>query len=85
MSDTIDAIDAIARDAALRAAMQALCNPAIADAIARRSAEGAAIIRLIHDLAPLADARPSLLDRIDGDALLQVLADAIGCHVEAIH
>lgn len=45
---------------------------------AQRSVEGNAALRIIQDIAPLAQAKPRLLDRIDEDGLLEVLIDARG-------
>lgn len=49
-----------------------------AAAMAQRSAEGAAVVRLIADIAPLAEAKPRLMDRIDEDALVEALHLARG-------
>lgn len=45
---------------------------------AQRSGEGTAAMRLIEDLAPMAQFKPRLMDRIDDDGLIEVLAAARG-------
>lgn len=45
---------------------------------AQKSSEGTAALRVIEDLAPLAQYKPRLLDRIDDDGLIEVLAAARG-------
>ena len=49
-----------------------------AAAMAQRSAEGAAVVRLIADITPLAELKPRLLDRIDEDGLVEALHLARG-------
>lgn len=49
-----------------------------AAAMAQKSAEGAAIVRLLADIAPLAEFKPRLMDRIDEDAMVEALAEARG-------
>lgn len=49
-----------------------------AAAAAQRSMEGTAAMRVIQDIAPLAQLKPRLVDRIDEDGLIEVLADARG-------
>lgn len=49
-----------------------------AAAMAQRSTEGAAITRLLADLAPMAELNPRYLDRIDPDATLEALHAARG-------
>ena len=49
-----------------------------AAAAAQRSTEGNAALRLLQDIGPLAQLKPRLLDRIDEDGMLEVLADARG-------
>lgn len=49
-----------------------------AAAMAQRSAEGAAVVRLIADIAPLAELKPRLADRIDDDGLIEALHLARG-------
>jgi hypothetical protein len=49
-----------------------------AAAMAQRSAEGAAIVRLLADVSPLAQFKPRVLDRISEDDLVEALAEARG-------
>lgn len=49
-----------------------------AAAMAQRSAEGAAIVRLLADVSPLAELKPRLIDRISEDDLVEALAEARG-------
>jgi len=49
-----------------------------AAAAAQRSTEGNAALRVLEDIAPLMQIKPRLGDRIDEDALLEVLGDARG-------
>lgn len=49
-----------------------------AAAMAAKSAEGAATMRLIADLTPLAQFKPRVLDRISADDAVEVLAEARG-------
>lgn len=49
-----------------------------AAAMAQKSAEGAAIVRLVQDIAPLAQLKPRLVERIDEDAMVELLAEARG-------
>ena len=49
-----------------------------AAAMAAKSAEGAATMRLIQDLTPLAQFKPRVLDRISADDAVEVLAEARG-------
>ncbi|MEO0682901.1 MAG: portal protein [Pseudomonadota bacterium] len=49
-----------------------------AAAMAQRSAEGAATVRLIEDVGRLAEVDPSIADRFDADAALDVLQEARG-------
>ncbi|SFI60601.1 portal protein [Albimonas pacifica] len=49
-----------------------------AAAMAARSAEGAATVRLLTDLAPLAQTNPRVWDRLSEDDIVEVLAEARG-------
>lgn len=49
-----------------------------AAAAAAKSAEGAGAVRLIESIAPLVQIKPRLADRLDEDALIEVLRDAYG-------
>jgi hypothetical protein len=49
-----------------------------AAAMAQRSAEGAAIVRFLGDIAPLAEMKPRLLDRLSEDDLIERLHEARG-------
>lgn len=49
-----------------------------AAAVAQKSADGAAAVRLLADIGPLAAANPRYLDRIDPDATVEVLHEARG-------
>lgn len=49
-----------------------------AAAMAAKSAEGAATMRLIADLAPMAAIKPRVMDRISADDMVEVLAEARG-------
>lgn len=49
-----------------------------AAAMAQRSAEGAAAVRVIEDIAPLAQIDPRYMDRINPDGLFEVLMQARG-------
>ena len=49
-----------------------------AAALAQRSADGAAALRVIQDVVPLAQLKPRMLDRISEDDLLEVLVAARG-------
>ncbi len=49
-----------------------------AAAQAQRSAEGASVIRLVNDLAPLAQIKPRLMDRLSADDLVETLHEARG-------
>lgn len=49
-----------------------------AAAMAERSSQGASTIRLLNDITPLAQARPEVMDRIDTDGAVEVLAEARG-------
>lgn len=49
-----------------------------AAAMAQRSAEGAAIVRLLADVSPLAEFKPRVLDRLSEDDLVEALAEARG-------
>lgn len=49
-----------------------------AAAMAQRSAEGAALGRLLADISPLAEFKPRMMDRIDDDALFEALHLARG-------
>jgi hypothetical protein len=49
-----------------------------AAAMAQRSAQGAAAVRVIEDIAPLASLDPRYMDRIDPDGLFEVLMQARG-------
>lgn len=49
-----------------------------AAAAAQRSTEGNAALRVLEDVSPLIGIKPRISDRIDEDALLEVLADARG-------
>ena len=49
-----------------------------AAAMAQRSAEGAAAVRVIEDVAPLAQIDPRYMDRLDPDGLFEVLMQARG-------
>lgn len=45
---------------------------------AQKASEGAAIMRFVESVAPVAQAKPDVLDNIDGDAMVRALADAFG-------
>lgn len=47
-------------------------------ALAAKSREGAAISRLLNDLAPLAQLQPRVMERLDPDGLVEALAEARG-------
>jgi len=49
-----------------------------AAAMAQRSSEGAAVVRLLADLAPLTEIKPRVMERINADDLVEVLAAARG-------
>lgn len=49
-----------------------------AAAMAQKSAEGAAIVRLVQDIAPLAQLKPRLVERLDEDGLIEALHEARG-------
>lgn len=49
-----------------------------AAAAAQKASEGTALMRILEDIGPLAQAKPRLLDRIDEDGLLETLIDARG-------
>lgn len=49
-----------------------------AAAMAQKSAEGAAIMRILQDISPLIQLKPRLADRIDEDALIEALHEARG-------
>jgi len=49
-----------------------------AAAMAQRSAEGAAMARIVQDIAPLAELKPRLLDRFDEDAYVELMVEARG-------
>lgn len=49
-----------------------------AAAMAQKSTEGAAVVRVLSDVMPLAQVDPRAMDRIDIDATLEVLAEARG-------
>ena len=49
-----------------------------AAAMAAHSAEGAATVRLLSDLGPLAQVKPDVLDRLSEDDIVEVLAEARG-------
>lgn len=49
-----------------------------AAAMAQRSAEGAAAVRVIEDIAPLAQIDPRYMDRVDPDGLFETLMQARG-------
>ncbi|PZQ99926.1 MAG: hypothetical protein DI533_04660 [Cereibacter sphaeroides] len=49
-----------------------------AAAVAQKSAQGVAAVRILEDIAPLMQVKPEMLDRIDPDGLLEVLMDARG-------
>lgn len=49
-----------------------------AAAMAQRSTEGTAIVRVLQDLSPLAQVKPRLFDRIDDDDLVEALFEARG-------
>lgn len=49
-----------------------------AAAMAQRSAEGAAVNRILADISPLASIKPRLMDRIDEDGMLEALVAARG-------
>ncbi|MDF2235380.1 portal protein [Albimonas sp. CAU 1670] len=49
-----------------------------AAAMAAKSAEGAATVRLLADLTPLAQIKPRVLDRLSEDDVVEVLAEARG-------
>lgn len=49
-----------------------------AAAAAQKSAEAASMVRIVNDIAPLAQAKPRLMDRIDADGYIEALAEARG-------
>lgn len=49
-----------------------------AAAMAAKSAEGAAVVRLLTDLAPLAQVNPRVFDRLSEDDVVEVMAEARG-------
>lgn len=49
-----------------------------AAAMAQRSSEGAAVVRLLQDLTPLAEIKPRVLDRLSEDDIVDVLGEARG-------
>jgi len=49
-----------------------------AASMAQKSTEGAAVVRILQDVSPLMETDPRYLDRIDPDAVLEVLAEARG-------
>ena len=49
-----------------------------AASMAQKSAEGAAVIRVLEDITPLMGVKPRLADRIDDDGLIEALAEARG-------
>lgn len=49
-----------------------------AAALAQKSAEGAAIMRIFADISPLIGVKPRLADRLDDDALIEALHEARG-------
>lgn len=49
-----------------------------AAAMAQKSMEGAAVTRFISTLAPLAEMKPRIMDRIDEDALVEMMQEANG-------
>lgn len=49
-----------------------------AAAAAQQAAEAASMVRIVNDIAPLAQAKPRLLDRIDPDGYIEALAEARG-------
>jgi hypothetical protein len=55
-----------------------------AAAMAAKSAEGAAVARLIQDVTPLGGAKPRLMDRLSEDDLVEILADARGVPARAL-
>lgn len=55
-----------------------------AAAMAQKSAEGAAIIRLVQDVAPLIEVKPRIADRLDEDALIEALQEARGAPARLI-
>ncbi|HMO07038.1 MAG TPA: portal protein [Paracoccaceae bacterium] len=55
-----------------------------AAAAAQRSVEGNAALRILQDIAPLAQLKPRLLDRLDEDGLLETLVEARGAPARMI-
>ncbi|MEM9782162.1 MAG: portal protein [Pseudomonadota bacterium] len=55
-----------------------------AASMAAKSAEGAAIVRLLADLTPLADIKPEVMDRISPDDAVERLAEARGVPAEVL-
>lgn len=51
---------------------------------AQRSVEGNAALRILQDIAPLAQIKPRLMDRIDEDGLLETLIEARGAPARMI-
>lgn len=49
-----------------------------AAAMAQRSAEGAAVVRVLQDIGPLAELKPRLIERLSEDDLVEVLMEARG-------
>ena len=49
-----------------------------AAAMAQKSSDGAAVVRILQDIGPLAELKPRLLDRISEDDMVEVLMDARG-------
>lgn len=49
-----------------------------AAALAQKSSEGAAVIRIFNDLAPLVGVKPRFMDRIDDDNAIDILVEARG-------
>lgn len=49
-----------------------------AAAMAQRSAEGAAVMRILNDITPLIEVKPRLADRLDEDAIIEALQEARG-------
>jgi hypothetical protein len=49
-----------------------------AAALAQKSAEGAAIMRIFADISPLIQIKPRMADRLDDDALIEALHEARG-------
>jgi hypothetical protein len=45
---------------------------------AQKASEGAAIMRFVESVGPIAQAQPDVLDNIDGDAMVRGLAEAFG-------